>query len=734
MELYICEKPNQANDLAAVMGVSGRGNGYIGEGERIVTWAFGHLLELYMPHEYDEKYKSWNMDLLPIAPDTWRLKVKKSASKQFNIIKGLIKKAKTVVISTDWDREGEAIARNILEHAGYRGDIKRLRLSSLDPVSIKKALADVRPGPESIPYFHASLARQRADWLIGMNMSRLYSKLAEKAGYRQTLHVGRVLTPTVNLVCLRDQAIANFKASPYYVLTASAVVQQGSFEAKWVPPEEVCDEQGRCLNKAYADQVARQIRGKYGVIEHAETKRGKESPPLPFSITSLQQYANRQWGYSAQQVLDSAQALYETHKATTYPRADTGYLPVSQQSEVSQVLQCLVLSDQSISGLVAGADPERKCRAFNDKKVKAHHAIIPTLVQTDISKMSEIEFNLYDAIRRRYIANFYAPYEFDKTNVTLLVEGHTFNTSGAVPVRQGWKIIMDSHQTTTDEQPDTEDEEKENKQLPPIHQGEPAGISSATLADKQTRPPSHFTEDLLLGAMEHIAQYVDEPKFKEILKDSEGIGTGATRAGIIEGAVERGYLKRKVLRKRKVLVATDKAFALVAILPPALKSAGLTAMWEQQLEAIVDGRLELETFMGHMENWVIKIVNQVRENSEQIANSSPALAEALEKAKEPVHGCFTCGSPLKRIKGKHGFFWPCTSTTCNASFSDKSGKPVPSQAHIDASAPTCPECGKPMREKMGLKPGAKRKTKFFACSDRANCSVTLSPAEAKKRM
>lgn len=418
MELYICEKPSQAKDLGRVLGVTGKEDGCFKQGNRVVTWAFGHLIEQLMPDEYDEKYKSWRMDALPILPEQWKSKVKQSARKQFNVIKPLVKQASTVYIATDLDREGEAIARNILQECRYRGEVKRVGLIALDDDSIRKALANIRPGDETIPLYHASLARSRADWLIGMNMSRLYTKLAEKVGYREALHVGRVITPTVALVCKRDNEIAAFKPSPFYVLTASVQVQQGAFTAKWTAPEEIADDQGRCLNKAFAEQVAQQVKGKQGVIQRAETKRGKESSPLPFCITSLQQYASRRWGYTAQEVLDGAQSLYE-QKATTYPRTDSRYLPEAQREDIATILQSLVLSDQGISGLVAGADATRKSRAFNDAKVTAHHAIIPTRVRADTSKMSPLQFNLYDAIRRHYIAQFYAPFEFDKTDIEL---------------------------------------------------------------------------------------------------------------------------------------------------------------------------------------------------------------------------------------------------------------------------------------------------------------------------
>lgn len=430
MKLYICEKPSQAQDLAAVLGITQRGKGFLKDGNQVITWAFGHLLEMFMPDDYDEKYKSWSLDDLPITPDAWKHRVRKDAMGQYKVIESLVKSASTVVVATDYDREGEAIARSLLDRFRYNGPVQRLCLTGLDETSIQKALSSIKEGRETMPLYFAALARQRADWLVGMNISRLYTVLSRSVGFRETLHVGRVLTPTVALICERDKAIANFKPSPFWVLQASVSVQNGQFSAKWVPDEAVCDDQGRCTNKPFIEQVAAQVNGAAAQITKAETKPGKESAPLPFDLTSLQQYAAKRWGYTAQQVLDAAQALYETHKATTYPRTDSRYLPESQQADVPAIMQTIIQTDTAFAGLVAGADINRKARAFNDKKVTAHHAIIPTPARANLSAMSDIELNIYDAIRRFFIAQFYSDYEFNRTVIELDCAGHIFATVG----------------------------------------------------------------------------------------------------------------------------------------------------------------------------------------------------------------------------------------------------------------------------------------------------------------
>ncbi|WP_368181606.1 DNA topoisomerase 3 [Aeromonas sp. R7-5] len=722
MDLYICEKPSQAKDLAGVLKITQQGDGFLHDGgKRVVTWAFGHLLELYMPDDYDEKYKSWSLDTLPISPGTWQYNVRKSSFKQFKIIEGLVKKASTVYISTDYDREGEAIARSLLERFRYSGSVRRVCLSALDEHNIRKALDNVLDGQATLPMYYAAMARQRADWLIGMNISRLYTVLARQIGFESTLHVGRVLTPTIALVCQRDRDIAGFTPSPYWVLSVNVAVQNGQFLAQWVAPEECSDDQRRCTNKAYAEQVASQVNGAQAVISKAETTPGKESAPLPFNLSALQQYGNRRWGYTAQQVLDAAQSLYETHKATTYPRTDSRYLPESQKEDISDILQALILSDPKVSGLVAGADPHRKARVFNDSKVTAHHAIIPTPAKINISAMSEIELNLYDAIRRFYIAQFYSEHEFSKTVIEVQSGRHLFTASGKTPSKQGWKLLFtsDSESDPQDEVDET-DAPIEQEKLPRISQGEPAQLKRPDLASKMSRPPPHFTESTLLGAMVNIARFVTEEKFKQILKDTAGLGTEASRASIIEGSVSKGYIKRQ----KKVLIATEKAHALIAVLPPAIKSPGMTAAWEQELEKIATGAGNMSVFMKQISSWICQMVEQLKTAAPALTQNGGAMAKAFAGAKPQLHVCFNCGGEtLSRIKGKNGFFWACKNEACKKTFPDNKGKPEKRIAAEDC--PLCPDCASPMRLRKGKAPGKVRATKFWGCTGYPDCKTTM---------
>lgn len=718
MDVYLCEKPSQGRDLAAVLGVNQRGNGYLHDGgNRAVTWAVGHILEMFNPDEYDDKYKSWALDVLPIIPDKWRFKVKSQTADQYKAIQTLLKKAKCVYISTDYDREGEAIARQLLDRVNYSGEIKRVCLRALDEKSIRKALQEVKPGSESLPLYHASIARQRADWLVGMNLTRLYTSLGRQLGAREAIQVGRVITPTVALVCDRDAEIKRFKPSPFYILHAMLAVQNGTFMATWQPPEDMADEHGRCIHKTFAEQVRQQIDGKPATIDKAETKAGSETAPLPFDLSSLQQYASRRWGYTADQVLQTAQSLYETHKASTYPRTDSRYLPESQRGDASSIFQALMRSDQRFSGIVAGADVQQKCRAFNDSKVTAHHAIIPTSEVVDTNKMNEAEANIYDAIRRYYMAQFYAPCTFEKTEIVASCEKHCFIARGKVPKQEGWKIIFAGidEGSTDDEKDDKDDAEAV---LPPIREGEPASVRKVKLNEKMTRPPPRFTEATLLGAMENIARFVDEPKFKQILKETAGLGTPATRAATIQGAVDKGYL----VRKKKVVESTDKARAMVAIVPKMVRSPGLTAAWEQELEKIATGEIPMTAFNQHITQWVSKMTTQAVADADSITRPDSPVAPYFAKLKGPTYPCFDCGSEMVRRKSKRGFFWACQSPACKATHPDNKGKPQKRKQRIEG--PQCGECGSVMLLREVPAKGKKKASRFWGCSNYPKCKQT----------
>lgn len=601
MKLFLCEKPSQGRDIAKILGAMQRGEGCLTGKDITVTWGFGHLLETESPEGYDVKYKKWTLTDLPIIPEQWKMVVKPATKKQFTIIQKLLKKASSVVIATDADREGEMIAREILEVCKFRGPVARLWLSALDDASIRKALSTLKPGEATESLYQAGLGRARADWLCGMNLTRLYTLKGQRPGQKGgVFSVGRVQTPTLNLIVNRDQQIASFVSRDYWTLCVALTGQNIPFTAQWLAPEKICDEEGRCINQSALQQASADIsRTRQACVISTETKRVKESAPLPFDLGTLQQVCSKKWGMGAQQVLDVAQSLYETHKATTYPRTDSGYLPLSMLAEVPQVFSALQQTDPALRPLLAQCNIQQKSRVWDDKKITAHHAIIPTMQHADISKMSEDERCVYDLIRRHYLAQFLPLYEADKTQMQLECAGHTLAAAGNVVVTPGWKIVFSEDKSETDET---------KQSLPRLAENTQCTVTGANIRAQKTRPPEHYTEGTLIAAMKNASRFVTDERLKQRLKESAGLGTEATRAGIIETLLKRGYIRKE----KRHLVATDSAFALMGMLPDIVKDPGMTALWEQALDDIAAGKLPLAVFLQKQSVWISTMVTQSR--------------------------------------------------------------------------------------------------------------------------
>lgn len=654
--LFLCEKPAQARDIAAALGARSRGDGCLRGRDLIVTWCVGHLLEMDPPEAYGEDFKCWRLETLPILPKRWKLHPRKGAGKQLKIIGRLLKEACEVVVATDADREGETIAREVLDRFGWQGPVLRLWLSALDEASIRKALGNLLPGEKTRPLYLAGLARARADWMVGMNLTRAYTVLGRSRGHDGVLSVGRVQTPTLRLVVDRDRESEAFRPKPYWEVVCAMEPEQGdrTFMARWGPPGEAADAEGRCINERAARTVARKVSGRRGTVVKAETRRVREAPPLPFDLGTLQQEASRRWGMGAQQVLDIAQALYETHKATTYPRTDCPYLPESMLAEVDQVLKAMRRSDPRIATLVERADRTLRSRAWNDAKISAHHAIIPTVAACDPSRMNEEEFKLYDLIRRRYLAQFYPRHEYDQTTLLLDVESERFKASGRRVAVQGWRVLFG-------QEPREDGGVDGNQEIPLLREGSACGALKADVLARQTKPPVRFTEGTLIAAMKNVAKLITDERLRQVLKETSGLGTEATRAGIIKTLLERGFLQKR----KKNLISTETGRALIDALPEPVKDPGTTALWEQALDDIAEGRGRLEEFVQRQADWVATMVERAKENG-AIGGISPQ--QRL---------CHECGKPLRRRKGKSGFFWGCTGyPDCQVTLPDDGGKPA----------------------------------------------------------
>jgi len=658
MRLFIAEKPSLAEAIAKGLGSADKQRSCFICGNDVVTWCYGHILEQFEPQEYDEKYKSWDIGLLPIIPDKWQMKVKASAREQFKAVKDLALKADTIVNAGDPDREGQLLVDEVLNYIGVlsKKPIQRILVNALDEKSIHEALEDLRDNREFIGLRNSALARSRADWIIGMNMTRACTKHAEKAGYSSVVSVGRVQTPTLGLVVRREKEIADFHPVNYFQVRATWQHPQGEIISHWQMPEDTdgLDAEGRLLEKARAEAIVSKVQGQTGTICKVDQKEGQSQPPLPYSLSALQIAAGKKYGYSPQQVLDTQQELYEK-KLTTYPRSDCDYLPTNQLADVPQILDNLGSLSEDFAKFVQGADSSLRSKAWNDKKISAHHAIVPTTVKANMDELTDMQQHLYEMVVKAYLAQFYPPQKFLTTRIEIEATGETFVANGKVILSPGWKVLYQGEPTNKDE------EKEESAQLPAVRDGESVTNKEAELVTKVTKPPKRFTTSTLLAAMKNIGGYVKDKSLKPILKDCSGIGTEATRAGEIELLQERRYLKLE----KKELVPTEKAMMIIQLLPDSITYPDITALWEKNLEAISSREMSVQDFFSQQKTYIQQL-----------------LQDAIHKEIDPpqdIPKCPQCGRPLKLITSKKNGkkYWICTDPerACKSIFSDKRGKP-----------------------------------------------------------
>jgi DNA topoisomerase-3 len=476
-----------------------------------------------------------------------------------------------------------------------------------------------------------------------MNLSRLFTVLGRQAGYDGVLSVGRVQTPTLKLVVDRDREIAAFVSVPYWAIDVSLSAGGQTFTAQWVPPDGSTDDAGRCLQQPVAQQAAQQIRaaGSAQVVS-VETERVREGPPLLFDLGTLQEVCSKQLGLDVQETLEIAQALYETHKATTYPRSDSGYLPESMFAEVPTVLDSLLKTDPTLAQIMGQLDRTQRSRAWNDGKVTAHHGIIPTLEPANLSAMSEKERALYRLIRAHYLAQFLPHHEFDRTVADLSCGQQKLVATGKQVVARGWRLVLaeSEREGSADEDGDAP---VRTQVLPALRDGMACQVAGADIKALKTMPPKPYTQGELVKAMKGVARFVTDPRLKQKLKDTTGIGTEATRANIISGLIARGY----IVKKGRSIRASDAAFTLIDAVPAAIADPGTTAVWEQALDMIEGGQLTLDVFIGKQAAWISQLIAQYGSTSLSIkVPQGPA--------------CPQCGAPTRQRTGKSGPFWSCS--------------------------------------------------------------------------
>ncbi|WP_306520145.1 DNA topoisomerase III [Rheinheimera sp.] len=615
MILYIAEKPSLGRAIAAVLSKPQRnGDGFIelGNGD-IVSWCIGHLLEQAEPEVYNSAFKKWQLQHLPIVPQVWQLKARASSAKQLSVLKKLIQQADQLVHAGDPDREGQLLVDEVIAYCGVKGDklkqSKRLLINDLNPPAILRALQNLKPNSDFVPLSTSALARSRADWLYGLNMTRAYTLQGQKAGFQGVLSVGRVQTPVLGLVVRRDAQIEHFVSKPFYQVLAhlqlSVNDNSTAFVAKWLPSaacEPYQDEEGRVLHPGLADKVARSITAQPALVTKLEQKNKKQYAPLPYNLSALQIDAAKKYGMAAQQVLDLTQQLYERYQLVTYPRSDCRYLPKEQLAAVSTISSTLSCHNSELAQMVAQADFSLVSKAWDDKEVGAHHAIIPTEKAVDASRLSADLQKIYGLIARQYLLQFYPPYCYGETTVELNICGGLFRTIAKTEQQQGWKqwFGKNNHHeakqqhSATDRQQATDQQNAEQDQLlPPLKEGQQLFCARGETIEKHTQPPEHFTDATLLAAMTGISRFVEDPAIKQILRDTDGLGTEATRAGIIELLFKRGFL----VRHGKNILATATGKSLIAALPESTSKPDMTAQWEAALLKISQKELSYQAFM-----------------------------------------------------------------------------------------------------------------------------------------
>lgn len=613
--LFIAEKPSVGKAIAEALGKTKSDKGFCEtKSGDIVTWCFGHLMELATPDVYlpddvpttSKGSKIWREQDLPIVPEKWKIIVKSDCKAQFTVIKKLAQKSsvKTIVNCGDPDREGQLLVDEVLSFIGNKKPVLRYWASAVDSASVKKALSSLESNDKYAGMRYAALGRSHADWLIGMNATRAFTLASRRSGNGSLLSVGRVQTPTLNLVATRDNEIKKFKPQTYYVFKGNFKGENKTFTAtlQFSENQQGLDSEKRLVDVNAARVLQQKVSGcKKAKVTSFETKKKEKNAPLVYSLASIQAEANAKYGYSAEQILNICQALYEKYKLTTYPRSDCEYLPTVQHADAARVLKSLSSFHPEFKSLIAKADPKLKSKVWNDSKITAHHGIIPTQQIGNLLDLKDDEKKVYMLIVKRYLAQFFPPAKLLATNIKLDVSREVFACSGSVIVDSGYLAVYGGEEETTD------DNDKEDSQsLPKLSVGEIVDVLNIATVTAQTKPPASFTEGTLIKAMQNIYNFVSDGPFKKVLKDGDGIGTSATRASIIAELKKKGFLELK----GKKIKATPVGIKLLSELPDLCKNPVLTAMFESQLKLVESGKITYKQFEEKQKAFALQLVEK----------------------------------------------------------------------------------------------------------------------------
>ncbi|MFL0165825.1 DNA topoisomerase III [Candidatus Clostridium helianthi] len=683
--LVLAEKPSVGRDLAKVLKCNQNKGSYIEGSKYIVTWAMGHLVGLMDPEGYDNKYKEWKMETLPMLPKHMKLTVLKKTGRQYNEVKKQLLRndVSDIVIATDAGREGELVARWILEKSGVKKPLKRLWISSQTEKAILDGFRNLKPGEAYENLYKAAVCRAEADWLVGLNVTR-----ALTCKYNAQLSAGRVQSPTLAMIVSREEEIRNFKPKAYYTLE----IKTKGFTLSWINK----DNNSRIFDEEYASKVASKLRNSDGkIVNVSETNKKKFSPAL-YDLTELQRDANKIWGYSAKQTLNIMQRLYENYKILTYPRTDSRYITTDIVATIPERLKAISIGEYRTAAEELLRSKINGHKGFVDNsKVSDHHAIIPTEEKPNLSALSSEERKIYDLVVKRFLSVMLPPFEYIQTTVEAEVEGEKLVAKGKVIKAKGWKKLYDKLEE------DNDDEEIKEQVLPTVSKGDSIKVDSVNIKKGETKPPARFTEATLLSAMENPHKYINVSKeAAKTLGETGGLGTVATRADIIEK-----LFNSFVIEKRgKEIIPTSKGKQLIELVPKDLKSPLLTAKWESQLDEIAKGKRDDHSFVKEMKNYSVALVEDVKCTNSKFVHDNKTGKK-----------CPNCGKYLLEVKGKNGIMNVCQDRECGYR-----------ESVARVTNARCPECKKKL-ELRGNGEGA-----IYVCPG-SNCNFREKASQFKKR-
>lgn len=690
--VIIAEKPDMGRKIASALAKPHKnGNGFIETGEGIVTWCIGHIMKSFEPNEYNANWEKWSFEQLPMIIEEWKIKIDPDKSKQFKVIKELLSNCSEVINAGDPGREGQLIVDEVLHYLKFKKPAKRVLLHSLDQKSIKQAFAKLEDNNKYYPLYEAGVCRGYADWIMGMNATRAYTLLAQKSGYKGVLSVGRVQSPTLAIVVRRDEEIENFKPHDYATIIATFDHQGQQFNAYWKPneltPIDWLDDERRLINLQSAIQITQKILNKQGIIKNYEEKEGKENAPLPFSLSKMQIYANAKWGMTAKEVLDTCQSLYEKHELQTYPRTDCQYLPENQFSDASIILSHIKNSQPTLNQAINGANPNFKGYSWDDSKLGEHFGLIPTKKEADLTQLNTNEKRIYQAVCERYVAQFYPACEYKIASIIVECETETFKANGKIILKPGWRSVFSNEE----ENDDKHNEDEQEQVFPNISSGQQVICKNSKKTDKKTSAPSRFTEGTLIKAMTNVHTLVSDPEQKKKLKEKKGIGQEATRTQIIENLFRRTLFTKQ----GKQIISSSAARSLIHALPKKVTDPALTAVWEDALDKIAEGKISSQTFREKQTQWISQLIEEAKKTTMgSITNISPSEKSSFSKNRTNING----NSPTKLVNKP------------NSSISKK-GK-------------LCPKCNVGQIVERTAKASGK---KFMACNNYPKCDYVEWP-------